>query len=43
MNYSVQWTERALDELAAVWTAASDRNGVTTASHRRGGPELLVS
>jgi hypothetical protein len=34
MNYSVHWTEDALDELAAVWTAASDRNAVTIASHR---------
>jgi hypothetical protein len=34
MNYSVHWTDNALDELAAVWTAASDRNAVTTASHR---------
>jgi hypothetical protein len=34
MNYSVLWTDNALDELAAIWTAASDRNAVTTASHR---------
>jgi hypothetical protein len=34
MNYSVHRTDDALDELAAVWMAASDRNAVTTASHR---------
>ncbi len=34
MNYSVHWTDDALDELATVWTAASDRNAVTAASHR---------
>ena len=34
MNYIVHWTEIALDELAAVWTAATDRNAVTAASHR---------
>jgi hypothetical protein len=34
LNYSVHWTDDALDELAAVWTAAADRNAVTAASHR---------
>jgi hypothetical protein len=34
MIYSVHWTDDALDELASVWTAASDRNAVTAASHR---------
>lgn len=34
MNDIVHWTDVALDELAAVWAAAADRNAVTTASHR---------
>jgi hypothetical protein len=34
MNYIVHWTDVALDELAVVWTAATDRNAVTAASHR---------
>jgi hypothetical protein len=34
MNYIVHWTDVALNELAAVWTAAADRNAVTAASHR---------
>jgi hypothetical protein len=34
MNYVVHWTEEALDELAAAWTATSDRNAVTAASYR---------
>lgn len=34
MNHAVDWTEDALDELAAVWTAAADRGAVTAASHR---------
>lgn len=34
MNYAVDWTEPALDELAAVWLVASDRFVVTAASHR---------
>jgi hypothetical protein len=33
MNYIVHWTDVALDELAAVWNVAADRNAVTTASH----------
>jgi hypothetical protein len=34
MNYAVHWTDDALDQLAAVWTAASDQAAVTSASHR---------
>ena len=34
MNYTVEWTDAALNQLAAVWTAAADRNAVTAASHR---------
>jgi hypothetical protein len=34
MNYIVHWTDAALDELAAVWLAAADRNAVTAASHQ---------
>ena len=34
MNYIVHWTDVALNELAAVWTAATDQNAVTAASHR---------
>ena len=34
MNYTVHWTEAALNELASVWLAATDRNAVTAASHR---------
>lgn len=34
MNYTVDWTREALDQLAAVWTATADRNAVTAVSHR---------
>ena len=34
MNYIVHWTDIALNDLAAVWTAAADRNAVTAASHQ---------
>jgi hypothetical protein len=34
MNYAIDWTEDALDELAAVWIAASDQLAVTQAAHR---------
>jgi hypothetical protein len=34
MNYAMDWAEDALDELAAVWTAAADRTAVTRAAHR---------
>ena len=34
MNYAVDWSQHALDELAAVWLAAADRNAVTASSHR---------
>ena len=31
MKYHVEWDERAEAELAAVWTAAADRDAVTAA------------
>ncbi len=34
MNYQVVWLPSALDELTAIWLAASDRISVTAASHR---------
>jgi plasmid stabilization system protein ParE len=34
MNFSVVWTRRAENELAAIWLTASDRNAVTQAAHR---------
>ena len=34
MNYTVTWTPTAEQELAAVWLGSSERNAVTTASHR---------
>jgi hypothetical protein len=34
MNFTVEWTDEALDGLAAVWTASDDRQGVTDASYR---------
>jgi hypothetical protein len=34
VNYTVTWTPTAEQELAAVWLAASDRDAVTTDSHR---------
>jgi hypothetical protein len=34
MNFTVEWTDEALAELAAVWTASDDRQGVTDASYR---------
>ncbi len=34
MNYRVIWIRKALDELTALWTAASNRAAVTAASHR---------
>jgi hypothetical protein len=33
MSYTVDWSEAALDELAAVWTAAVDQAAVTASSH----------
>lgn len=33
MNYTVDWLKEALDQLAAVWVAASDRDAVSSASH----------
>lgn len=34
MSYTVDYSEAALDELAAVWLAAADRLAVTRAAHR---------
>ncbi len=34
MSFTVAWMPLALDELAAIWTAAADQNAVTGASHR---------
>jgi hypothetical protein len=34
MTYQVVWLPSALDELAAIWLASSDRASVTAASHR---------
>lgn len=34
MNYSIFWTQEAEDGLASSWLGASDREAVTTASHR---------
>jgi hypothetical protein len=34
MNYAIDWTADALDELAAVWNAATDQLAVTNAAHR---------
>ncbi len=34
MNYRVDWTEEADQQLAAVWTAADDRTAVTVAAQR---------
>ena len=33
MNYRVVWPKETLDELAAAWLAAADRDAVTAASH----------
>lgn len=33
MTYLVIWIPEALQELAAIWLVASDRNAVTTATH----------
>jgi plasmid stabilization system protein ParE len=32
MTFTVNWTEAALQQLAAIWLAAADRNAVTVAS-----------
>lgn len=32
MRYTVVWLPRVLQQLAAVWTAAADRNAITAAS-----------
>ena len=33
IRYTVVWVEDAQDELAELWTAATDRDAVTTATH----------
>lgn len=32
--FRLRWRRVALNQLAAIWTAATDQNAVTTASHR---------
>jgi hypothetical protein len=32
MNYRVEWTVEAENDLAALWNAATDRNAITAAS-----------
>jgi plasmid stabilization system protein ParE len=32
MSYAVDWSQRAQDELADLWTNATDRNAVTAAA-----------
>lgn len=34
MNYRVVWPKETLDELAAAWLSAADRNAVTAASNQ---------
>jgi plasmid stabilization system protein ParE len=34
MRYTVVWTPTAQQELARIWTAATDRNAVSAASNR---------
>jgi hypothetical protein len=34
MNFAIDWTADALNELAAVWNVAADQAAVTQASHR---------
>jgi hypothetical protein len=34
MNYTVEWTQPAEDELIALWMAAPDQSLMTTAVHR---------
>jgi len=41
MNFTVVWLPRALAELAAIWTPATDRTAVTEASFRI--DQLLVN
>jgi hypothetical protein len=33
VTFTVEWSDAALDALAAIWLAASDRNAVTAAAH----------
>lgn len=34
MNFTVEWSAEALNQLADVWMASDDRAGVTAASYR---------
>jgi hypothetical protein len=34
MNFTVEWTAEALDQLAALWRASADPPSVTAASYR---------
>ena len=34
MNYALEWTDRAVNQLAAVWLTAADQLAVTQAAHR---------
>jgi len=34
VNYALEWTARAVNQLAAVWLAAADQLPVTQAAHR---------
>jgi hypothetical protein len=34
VNYSVAWSDIALDALAAIWLAAANRNAVTQTAHQ---------
>lgn len=33
MTFTVEWSDAALDALATIWLAASNRNAVTVAAH----------
>lgn len=33
MNFSITWTNNALNQLATIWMAAANRNAVTAAVH----------
>jgi hypothetical protein len=34
VNYVIEWTARAVNQLAAIWLAAADQLAVTQAAHR---------
>jgi hypothetical protein len=34
VNYTLEWTPLAINQLAAVWLAAADRLAITQAAHR---------